>query len=209
MTNLPDQLDNNGKYQFKEDIHFKEYCSGNNCSNELEKVNAGCLYFFNTFFKNSDLFQSVAKSNINIVDYIIIWLSYMLNLKGNNNGTSNLTYFYTTNINNDKYTNSITGVDAYSSYKDLIDKRHDLKKMDIKDISKFYAPFKLLCEMYSTFGESTSNCTKCSEKANQFVEKYKELNGDSSNTEGTSYNKILSTLSTDYNNLKNKCSNIA
>ncbi|SCL87033.1 BIR protein [Plasmodium berghei] len=208
MTKFPDQLDSKGKYYFNDDQNFKEYCTNNSCDSDLEKINAGCLYFFNAFFKDSDLFQSVAKSNINIVDYIIIWLSYMLNLKENNNGTSNLTYFYTTNINNDKYTNSITGVDAYSSYKDLIDKKHDLTKVDIKDISKFYDVFKKLCEMYTEFDDDNKNCTKCSGKAKEFVEKYKDLNKDYNNTNSSSYNKMLSTLSTDYNNLKNKCKNV-
>ncbi|SCL84930.1 BIR protein [Plasmodium berghei] len=206
-TKFPDKLGSDGKYYFNDDQHFKVYCSNQNCVNELEKINAGCLYLFDTFFKDSSVFKSVANSNINIVEYIIIWLSYMLNLKNNEQGNS-INFFYTTNINNDKYQKPITGVTEYNSYKDLIDKKHDLTKVDIKDISKFYDAFKTLCEMYSEFDENTSNCTKCSDKANQFVKKYQELDGDSNNTEGTSYNKILSTLSTDYNNLKNKCSNI-
>ncbi|SBW38093.1 BIR protein, partial [Plasmodium berghei] len=203
-TNFPDQLDNNGNYKIEDDTHFKEYCSNQNCVNELEKISAGCLYLFNEFFKDSSVFNSVAKSNINIVDYIIIWLSYMLNLKENIDNNS-LSYFYTTNINNDKYTNTIDGVEGYTSYKDLIDKTN-MMNMDIKDISKFYDAFILLCEMYSVFDVDKNDCTKCSDKANQFVEKYKNLNENSNNTEGSPYRKILSTLSTDYNNLKNKCS---
>ncbi|SCL83227.1 Plasmodium variant antigen protein Cir/Yir/Bir, putative, partial [Plasmodium berghei] len=202
-TNFPDQLDSDGEYKFKDDGHFKKYCSGNNCSSNLEKVNAGCLYFFDEFFKDSSVFKSVANSNIDIVDYIIIWLSYMLNLKENDYNNS-LNHFYTTYINNEKYKNPIDGVEAYSNYKNIIEKKHDLTKMNIKDISKFYDSFILLCEMYTAFNDDNKNCTNCSEKANKFVEKYKELN--SNNNKGSSYDKILSTLSTDYNNLKNKCS---
>ncbi|EAA19083.1 cir1 protein-related [Plasmodium yoelii yoelii] len=77
--------------------------------------------------------------------------------------------------------------------------------MDNNIISNFYKAFKSLHEMYFTFGESTSNCKKCSKNVNQFVEKYKELNGDSNNTDNSPYRKILSTLSTDYNKLKDKC----
>ncbi|SCL82204.1 Plasmodium variant antigen protein Cir/Yir/Bir, putative [Plasmodium berghei] len=61
--------------------------------------------------------------------------------------------------------------------------------------------------MHSAFGGSTSDCEKCSNKANKFVEKYEKLYKDYNNTEDSSYIKILSTLSTDYNNLKNKCKN--
>ncbi|SCL81543.1 BIR protein [Plasmodium berghei] len=205
MTKFPDKLIN-GQYKIEDDQHFKQYCNNDSCDTDLEKVNAGCLYLLDAFYKNSDLFQSVANSNINIVEYIIIWLSYMLTLKENTSSSmSHLQHFYTTYINGgDKYKNSITGVTEYTNYKDLIDKTN-MTKVDIKDISKFYDAFKTLCEMYTAFDEDTSNCTKCSEKANQFVQKYKELN----NNKGSSYNKILSTLSTDYNNLKNKCSNIA
>ncbi|SCL81556.1 BIR protein [Plasmodium berghei] len=194
----------NKNYQIINGDHLKKHCDNENCGSDLEKISAGCLYFFNEFFGSSSVFESVAKNNINIVDYIIIWLSYMLNLK-ENEGSESLTYFNNIYINNDKYKNSITYIKDYNNYKDLIDKNHDLTKVDIKDISKFYDSFILLCEMYTAFDEDTSNCTKCSEKANQFVQKYKELN----NNKGSSYNKILSTLSTDYNNLKNKCSNIA
>ncbi|CXJ30287.1 BIR protein [Plasmodium berghei] len=204
MTNL-EYDSSNKKYQIIKDDHFKQYCSNQNCVNELEKISAGCLYLFNEFFKDSSVFNSVAKSNINIVDYIIIWLSYMLNLKENNDGTSNLTYFYTTNINNDKYTNTIDGVEGYTSYKDLIDKKKDLMDISNENMSKFYDAFKSLCEMYTEFDDTNKNCTKCSGKAKEFVEKYKNLNENSNNTEGSPYRKILSTLSNDYNNLKNKC----
>ncbi|CDU17121.1 PIR protein [Plasmodium yoelii] len=204
-TNFPDEL-SNGKYQFNDINFFKEYCI-NNCSSYINKINAGCLYLFDEFFKNSSAFESVAKSNINIVEYIMIWLSYMLNLK-DNPGITYINEFYDDFINDNKYKNSIDGVDAYNSYDDLINKKK-LMKTNIKDISKFYNAFKLLCEMYTEFDGNTSNCKKCSGKANQFVEKYKEFNGNSSITGNSSYSQILTTLSTDYDNLKNKCNNIS
>ncbi|ETB61162.1 hypothetical protein YYC_02088 [Plasmodium yoelii 17X] len=208
-TNFNDKLIE-GKYKINDDGDFKQYCSSQNCVNELEKINAGCLYLFDAFFKDSNLFKSVAKSNIDIVDYIMVWLIYMLSLMQNESKNS-LHHFYTTNINNqENYTNSIKNVEGYSNYKDLILKKHNLTNRDMYNniISELYDAFKLLCEMYIEFDEKTSNCTKFSEKANQFVNKYEELNKDSNNTYGSSYNKILSTLSTDYNKLKDKCSNI-
>ncbi|CXH16204.1 Plasmodium variant antigen protein Cir/Yir/Bir, putative, partial [Plasmodium berghei] len=145
-------------------------------------------------------------NNINIVDYIMIWLSYMLNLKKNVEGITNLEYFNNTYINsNEKYKTPITGVEGYTSYKDLIDKKHDLTKVNIKDISKFYDAFKLLCEMYTNFDENTSYCTGCSENANKFVAKHGELKNDSSITSNSSYKQLLSTLSNEYNNFKKYC----
>ncbi|SCL86697.1 Plasmodium variant antigen protein Cir/Yir/Bir, putative [Plasmodium berghei] len=202
---FPDKLDSEGSYQFiMDENNLNGYCTSNRCDGDLEKINAGCLFLFDAFFKDSSSFKY--HNNINIVDYIMIWLSYMLNLKKNKDGTSNLQYFNKTYINsNEKYKTPITGVEGYTSYKDLIDKKHDLTKVDIKDISKFYDAFKLLCEMYTNFDENTSYCTGCSENANKFVAKHGELKNDSSITSNSSYKQLFSTLSNDYNNFKNYC----
>ncbi|CDS44474.1 PIR protein [Plasmodium yoelii] len=182
------------------------YCSSNNCISDLEKINAGCLYLLDAFFKDPDLFKSVAKSNIDIVEYIIIWLSYMLSLKKQVGNTSNLQYFYNTYINNNMYKKSITGVEQYyKNYKDLIDKTKNLINMDMSNISELYDAFKILCNMYLEFDEESPNCNKHSGKANEFVEKYKKIKEDPNVIEGSPYYKLLSTLSNDYDNLKNKC----
>ncbi|ETB56087.1 hypothetical protein YYC_05869 [Plasmodium yoelii 17X] len=203
---FPDQLDSNNKYIFKDKEHFKDYCT-NGCDNDFEKINAGCLYFFDTFFKDSDLFWSVAKNNINIVDYIMIWLIYKLSLMKNELKES-LEFFYKTYIiGGDKYRNTITGISEYSSYMELISKKHDLTNVNMNKniISGLYDAFKLLCEVYTEFNENTSNCTNCSGKADKFVKKYEELKNNSSITTNSSYSKVLCTLSADYDNLKNKC----
>ncbi|CDS44114.1 uncharacterized protein PY17X_0950501 [Plasmodium yoelii] len=196
----------NQSYQIKNDNDFKQYCSNQNCVNELEKIDAGFLYLLDGFFKNSSVFESVAKSNIDLVEYILIWLSYILSLK-KNEGSESLNYFYTTNINNDKYTNIIGGVDAYSSYKDLIDKKKDFLNIKFEDVSKFYDAFKLLCEMYIEFDDENKNCKKYFEGDNKFFKKYEELKNDPSISRNNSYNQILSTLLNDYDNLKSKCNN--
>ncbi|EAA19915.1 putative yir4 protein [Plasmodium yoelii yoelii] len=200
-----DKLDENKKYQFNDGNFFKEYCN-NNCSSYINKMNAGILYLLDGFFKDSGSFESVAKNNINIVEYIIIWLSYMLNLK-DIPGITYINEFYDDFINDNKYKNSIDDVDAYNSYDDLINKKK-LMKMKIKDISKFYDPFKLLCEMYAEFDENKEDCSKYLDKANQFVEKYKKLNEGSNNTDDSSYKQIFCTLSTDYDNLKKKFNDV-
>ncbi|SBW38171.1 Plasmodium variant antigen protein Cir/Yir/Bir, putative [Plasmodium berghei] len=183
-TNL--EYDSNIKnYKFNDDTHFKQYCDSNKCDTDLEKINAGCLYLLYTFFGSSDLFSKYANNYMNIIDYIMIWLGYMLNLKEQVGDKSNLQYFYKTYIDGtDKYKNSITYIKEYNNYKELIDKTNMIN-MDINDIFKFYDAFKLLCEMYTGFDNNKSNSTNCSEKANEFVEKYKDLNGDSNNTEGS------------------------
>ncbi|VTZ79216.1 PIR protein [Plasmodium yoelii] len=189
------------------DGNLKKYCGNGSCDDPFGKINAGCLYLFDEFFAGFKQFTSVAKRKINIVDYILIWLGYMLNLnKINENGTIDL--FYETYINNDdtdnKYNQEIDDVAAYTSYKDLIDKKENLMSIDINDMSKFYDAFILLCDMYIKL-EKNSNCDNYLEKAKKFAEAYDVLNEDYYNGEGSPYNQLLSTLSNDYCNLKNKC----
>ncbi|CDU16388.1 PIR protein [Plasmodium yoelii] len=184
---------------------LNNYCSSNKCSDNLAKINAGCLYLLDAFFKDSSVFKSDAKSNIDIVEYIIIWLSYILNLKKSEGNKTNLQYFYDTYINNNMYKNTITDIKEYNSYKDLIDKKKDLINMDMSIISELYNAFYKLCMMHLEMDDKSPDCNKHLGKAKEFVEKYKKIKKNPSVTEGSPYYKLLSTLSKDYDNLKNKC----
>ncbi|CDS44070.1 YIR protein [Plasmodium yoelii] len=201
-----DNLDSSENFQFKSDECQKKYCSNNNCDNNFGKINAVCLYFFDAFFKDSSLFEHVAKSNINIVEYIMIWLSYMLNLikKGENDS---LNYFYEIYIKGGQnYNKVINGVESYyKNYKDLIDRKKYFLSMNKSIIFKFYEAFKSLCSLYNELDDDNQNCKKYLDDNNDFFKKYEELKKDSSITIDNSYKKLLSTLLNDYNNLKNKC----
>ncbi|EAA19119.1 putative yir4 protein [Plasmodium yoelii yoelii] len=199
---FPDKLTDDKQYDFKKDNFLDSYCGSYSCDGDIEKINAGFFYLFNQFFGSSES-SYYAQNNINIVDYIMLWVSYMLNLKETefNNG---LKYFYTTNINTGKYKNSIANFTEHKSYKDLIDQRNYFMGMDRNIISDFYEAFKLLCEMY-TIDERNLHSTKCSENANKFVSKYKEMNKNSNITSNSSCKQLLSTLLDDYNKFKNYC----
>ncbi|SCL83163.1 Plasmodium variant antigen protein Cir/Yir/Bir, putative, partial [Plasmodium berghei] len=167
-------------------------------------MNAVFFYLVNEFFGPSGVFKNNEKSNINAVEYIIIWLSHMLNLK---DSTGNiLTNFYKIYIKNqEKYKNTINGVEGCNNYDDLIYKKNELMNITNEKLSKFYAPFKSLCNMYNEFNENKKDCTNCLNDAKEFVENFNELNKDYNNGKDSPYNQLLSTLSTDYDNLKNKC----
>ncbi|ETB57301.1 hypothetical protein YYC_04809 [Plasmodium yoelii 17X] len=202
---LPDHLINGGSYAFTNEEAFKEYCTDNKCNDDFGKISAGCLYLLDAFFKDNSVFNSIAKSNINIVDYIIIWLSYMLffiiNDENDSIGNSYNYYIYSDN----KYNQEINDVAAYTSYKDLIYKKENLMNISIIDMSNFYDVFTSLCTMYVEFDEESPNCDKYLEKAKNFAEAYDALNEDYNYGKGSPYNQLLSTLSNDYCNLKNKC----
>ncbi|ETB58547.1 hypothetical protein YYC_03876 [Plasmodium yoelii 17X] len=201
---FPDYLDISRSYKFINEDDFKDYCTGNKCNDDTGKINAGFLYLLDAFFKNSDNFVSVAKRNINIVEYIMIWLSYMLSFTtiDENGSIYPVCDHY---INSDeKYNEQIVGVTGYQNYKDLIYKKENLMSISIIDMSNFYDAFILLCDMYIGL-EKNPNCDNYLEKAKNFVETYDALNEDYNNGKGNPYNQLLSTLSNDYNRFKNIC----
>ncbi|ETB56082.1 hypothetical protein YYC_05882, partial [Plasmodium yoelii 17X] len=202
---FPDELTNNEYHEFDDSNILNSYCDNSQCDTDIKKNSAGFFYLLSGFFGDSNSFNFDEKSKNDIFYYIMIWLSYMLNLKKNDLNNS-LQYFYEIDIKNQhKYKNPIVGFTEYNSYIDLLDKKK-IVNMDIKAISKLYAPFKSLCTMYNGFNDRTSDCKNFSNDAKEFVNKYNELNEDHSITGNDSYSQILCTLSTDYNNLKSKCS---
>ncbi|CDS44325.1 PIR protein [Plasmodium yoelii] len=210
---ISDQLDSKRNYQFNDNNKFSNnYCDDIDFSNgfcnidfksDFDKINAGCLYLLDEFIKDCGVDPSTAKNNINIVDYIMIWLNYIINLKYSEESNI-ITCFYIAYMNDcDKYNKKINGCTGYKDYKELLDKKNDVLNMDSNDVPKFYKAFKSLCELYTEFDENMSNCTKCSEKAEEFVKQYQELYKDH-NTKDSSYSKVLCTLSNDYDNFKKK-----
>ncbi|CDU16387.1 YIR protein, partial [Plasmodium yoelii] len=203
-TNFIYQPDNR-IYKFISDVLFKEYCNNKICGSDLDKINAVCLHLFNELFGSSDTFSINSKNNINIVEYIIIWLSYILSLKPHE-GITNLNDFYDKYIKDgEKYNKKIDGVTAYESYKDLIDKKENLMNIGIKDMSRFYHAFNELSNMYNGFDTKKTDCKNYLKDAKNFVKKYDELNEDYNNGKNSPYNQLLSTLSNDYNRFKNIC----
>ncbi|CDU16374.1 PIR protein [Plasmodium yoelii] len=201
---LPDQLDIKKEYQIKDKHHLNEYCTSG-CDSSLDKISAGCLYLFNEFFRDSSVFEAVAKENFYVVEYILIWLSYMLNLTKTQENNS-IEIFYNTYVKNgDKYINNIKYFSGCDGYKDLIDRSDYLLSMDMSIISKLYYAFNTLCDIYNELDTNKSNCAKCLEKVRQFIEKYEEFNIDYNNAENIPYFNVLLTLLNGYDNLKNKC----
>ncbi|VTZ71608.1 PIR protein [Plasmodium yoelii] len=212
-TYLPDDLSTAKNSDIHKLGNIKNYCSngksdGTGCKNDLDKINGACLWLFDQLLLKN-------KYNINMAEYIIIWLSYMLNLK-NDQKIKNFNDFYTNYIeNNTYYTNcdnagkdcsdSLQKITGYTNYKDIIDKKKELMSINWEYRSKFYDAFKSLCNMYTELLAENSKCEKCLENANEFVKTYDELNKNPNINKDSLYYQVLSTLSNDYNNFKNYC----
>ncbi|CDS44120.1 PIR protein [Plasmodium yoelii] len=202
LRNVITNSDNVISYRFADD---SDYCTDVECENDTDRLNARCLHIFDEFFKNKSAFETEAKGNIYIVQYILIWLSYVLSLIESNEA-DNREHFYNTYIKDDKYnSNNIDYIAGYKGYKDLIDKNNYILSMDMSIISKLYDAFSTLCDICIGVDAESSNCDNYLEKSKRFVEIYDELNEDYNNVKGSPYNQLLSTLSNDYNNLKTVC----
>ncbi|SCL86338.1 CIR protein [Plasmodium chabaudi adami] len=187
---------------------LNDYCPKKNgerqCETICDKISAGFIWLLITF---ENLCDGVCSNNENekYAEYAILWLGYKINQILNGEFTT-LKDFYTKHIINNK-----DDVD----YKDQLDNKIDSMNIDIKDISNIYETFEILCKMYTVYNENDKECTNCPQNAEEFVQKIGELNKDPSITKNESYSKILSTLSDDYNCLKDhyanncsECSNI-
>ncbi|ETB58036.1 hypothetical protein YYC_04129 [Plasmodium yoelii 17X] len=218
---FPDELGKTA-LELKSLTSLNNYCSneeteGTKCKTDIDKINAGCLWLFDqTVIINFDNLSNDESKRFII--YIMIWLNFKLNQKSHE-GITTFNDFYTKHIENNKdYNNckkkiknnnyndcsdTLNEKTGYKSFKEFIEKNGYL--MNINIMSKFYDAFKSLCNMYTELDASKPECKKYLEKGQEFVEKYKELNDNSSISGDSSYREILSNLSTDYNNFKDYC----
>ncbi|SCL90941.1 Plasmodium variant antigen protein Cir/Yir/Bir, putative, partial [Plasmodium chabaudi adami] len=188
-----DQLDG-GNYKFTDDTYSDNLFTDKNYGNDIDKVNAVSFWLFEQNLWDSSSSSINAKSNTDIVHYIVIWLIHMLRLKGD----EKVKEFYNKCINDDdNYIKSIkdTNTNAYKSYMGLINSKLCLMNTGIKDISTFYDAFKSLCNMYNEFDGDSPDCTQCLDDANKFAKKYEILfnkNNNDTDTEDSLYSQILS-----------------
>ncbi|VEV54724.1 PIR protein CIR protein [Plasmodium vinckei vinckei] len=174
--------------------HYGSNSEENKCNDYLQLATCSVIYLLKNL-KNYGLEYD------KFAEYAILWLSYKLDIKINNEFT-NLNEFYTKYIeNNNCYNDKIKGDDGMT-YKKIIDTNKDLMDMDIKEISKFNYPFNILVHLYYKCHHEYWDCQKNLGFAKSFAEEFEKLNDDPKNTENSLYSQILSTLSDDYKKLK-------
>ncbi|CAD2096577.1 PIR protein CIR protein [Plasmodium vinckei petteri] len=136
-----------------------------------------------------------------LAEYAILFLSYKLYQTPEYSGRK-LNDIYTKNIEKNEYYNNKIKVNGLTC-KEIINRKKDLMNMNTKEISKFNEAFSILCKLYNEIKNNKVDCTKYPSYPENFANKFEELNNDSNINGSTSYSKLLSTLSDDYNNLKN------
>ncbi|ETB59950.1 hypothetical protein YYC_03300 [Plasmodium yoelii 17X] len=199
---LPDDLSKTSSLDFYDNNNFKNYCPDKNCNNEIDKITIGFLWLLEQYVAKYSNQGIIEKNTKPFFLYIISWLSYKLKRNSEHN-INKINDFYTEYIKNSgKYNEFISDSGKYTNLNEFIDEQNDLFNINIEDLSKFYDAFKLICSMYSNV--ETNNHDKLPNNANDFIDKYKELNNNY-NVKGTGRSKIFSALSTNYNNFKNYC----
>ncbi|CAD2097654.1 CIR protein PIR protein [Plasmodium vinckei brucechwatti] len=167
------------------------------CMNYFQMARSGVIHLLENLEKYNLEYEKLA-------EYAILFLSYKLKQHSQHKyKCANLNNFYTDHIEKNNDYNKKIKDNGSSTYKEIIDKKKDL--MNTNEISKFNGPFSILVLLYNEIKKNKSNCEKCSKKANEFVQSFEKLNDDSNINGNASYRKLLFTLSDDYNNLKNKC----
>ncbi|CAD2095629.1 PIR protein CIR protein [Plasmodium vinckei petteri] len=195
----------------KQDKGTIEYINGsirNYCPHDRRREGIGTCYFYHEMATSGviNLVEKLMKHGLDydkLAEYAILFLSYKL-YQNPEYSHRKLNDIYTNHIEKNEYYNNKIKVNGLTC-KEIINRKKDLMNMNIKEISKFYEALKTLCNMYNNYNESGLNCEKFSNDANEFVKNFKELNDDSNINGNASYSKLLFTLSDDYNNLKNKC----
>ncbi|CAD2096462.1 CIR protein PIR protein [Plasmodium vinckei brucechwatti] len=173
--------------------HYGSNTGKGNCSGYFEMAGSGVIHLIKKLKDTHNLeYEQLA-------EYAILWLSYKLNIYTKNN-TPKLNDFYTKYIETNKHYNEKINGDG-PTYKAIIDKKKNL--MYTNDVYYLNHPFSLLCNLYKMINEGYTYCNFYLGYANLFADSFKKRNEHSNNKEGSLYNKILSTLSDDYTNVKN------
>ncbi|EUD69574.1 hypothetical protein YYG_05212, partial [Plasmodium vinckei petteri] len=179
------------KYGPTHDYCHYENTSGK-CRDYFELASSGVIHLLKTLRDKYSLEYD------KLAEYAILWLSYKLNMQKKRN-FDKLNDFYTSYIVNNKcYDDKIKGNEDLT-YKEIIDKKKDMMNMNIKEISKFNIPFYILFYLNYVFHDEYLPCKVYSGYAKRFANDFEKLSKDSKNIEESLYNKILSTLSDDYN----------
>ncbi|CAD2085015.1 PIR protein CIR protein, partial [Plasmodium vinckei brucechwatti] len=168
--------------------HYGNNSGKGNCPSYIEMVSSGVIYVLKTLKEKYDLDYD------KLAEYAILWLRYKLNQAAPYNNTK-LNDFYNNHIEKNKYYNNKIKGDDSPTYKEIIDKKKDLMNININEISKYSYPFSLLLFLYNENKTNNLNCTKYLGKAKDFASRFEGINKDPNNIEGSSYNKILSTIS--------------
>ncbi|VTZ80406.1 PIR protein [Plasmodium yoelii] len=205
---FPDNSSDIATLDFDDNSDLMKYCTNkdsgvNKCDTDLDKITAGFLWLLAQYYSMSKD-RTYSENNTNpFFLYMISWFSYKIKQKSNHENTPLYDYYNKNVKNNNKYSSFTNPAYTITDIEDVLDKKSEFLNINIEDLSNFYDAFKLLCNIHSNIAQNKTDVL-LPNSATNFVKKYAELT-NKYNIKNTACSKILSALSTDYNNLKNNC----
>ncbi|CAD2089736.1 CIR protein PIR protein [Plasmodium vinckei lentum] len=178
---------------------IKKYCKFGNTGG------IGTCFYYHEMATSGvvNLLENLMKYGLDydkIAEYAILFLSYKLNQNPDYSGKK-LNGIYIKDIEKNEYYNNKIKVNGLTC-KEIINRKKDLMNMNNSERSKFNGLFSILFSLYNEINKNNLDCKNCSQKANEFVQNFEKLNEDSNINGNTSYSKLLSTLSNDYDHFK-------
>ncbi|VTZ74568.1 PIR protein [Plasmodium yoelii] len=199
---LPDEIGTPATDKLTTIKNYKNYCPSGDCNTELDQITIGFLWLLEKYFTEYSNKGKIEKDTKPFFLYIISWLSYKLNQNTEEKFTT-INDFYTKHVNDsNKYNKFKEDSNKFTGFNEFINGQKDLFNINIEDLSKFYDASKLICSMYGNVAQNQTD-NILSNNVNDFANQYTELN-NKYNDEGSPHSKILSALTTDYNNIKEK-----
>ncbi|CAD2097951.1 CIR protein PIR protein [Plasmodium vinckei petteri] len=184
-------------------LGFTDGSIRNYCPHDRRSDGIGTCYYYHEKATSGviNLVEKLIKYGLDydkLAEYAILFLSYKL-YQYQEYSRRKLNDIYTNHIEKNEYYNKIK-INGMTC-KDIINRKKDLMNMNINEISKFNGLFSILCKLYTECDKKKSY-TNCSNDAHDFAKNFENLNQDSNINGNTSYRKLLSTLSNDYDNFK-------
>ncbi|SCL83295.1 CIR protein [Plasmodium chabaudi chabaudi] len=165
---LPDSLSSESK-----DVNrnlYKTYCpidqrGKQECRTDGERIDAMFKFLLQTLFVNNEEDLESENQNNEYSEYALLWLSNKIKkFKYQNN--MHVLDFYFTFIKNDNW---------YNDFRNKINEKNKIMKIEIGQMYNLYELFTILCNAITNYNDDPSNCSECSNFINKWKERSKGL----------------------------------
>ncbi|VTZ67103.1 CIR protein [Plasmodium chabaudi chabaudi] len=149
---------------------YKTYCpidqrGKQECRTDGERIGAMFKLLLQQLFVNNEGDLELENKNDEYSEYAILWLSNIIR---------HFNYKHTPHVQ-DFYTTFIKEGNWYNDFRDKINKKNDIMKLQINQIYNLYELLNILCKAITKYDENPSNSSECSNFANKWEERSKEL----------------------------------
>ncbi|SCL83034.1 CIR protein [Plasmodium chabaudi chabaudi] len=198
---MPDSLSSESKDANRN--LYKVYCPTDRtgkqeCQTDGQRIEAMFKYLLQALFVNNEEDLESENQNNEYSEYALLWLSNKIKkFKYQNN--MHVLDFYFTFIKNDNW---------YNNFRNKINEKNKIMKIEIGQMYNLYELFTILCNAITNYNDDPSNCSECSKFANKWNERSKGLvNKKTKVFEDEQYCDMLRILKNAYENFRKGTNN--